>query len=118
MAKLRVTLRRSPIGFAERQKRTIRALGLGRMHKTVVHPDNPQVRGMVNAVKHLVTVETVETDAMPVETAVAAGAAAQEDAGQAAAGAAESTAVTANPAETIPDETGNVPAEEQENADT
>ena len=57
MANLKITLTRSPIGFSETQKRTVRALGLTRMHKTVVRPDNDQVRGMVRAIEHLLTVE-------------------------------------------------------------
>lgn len=60
MAELKITLTRSPIGFSKTQKRTARALGLTRMHKTVLRPDNDQVRGMVRAIEHLVTVETVE----------------------------------------------------------
>jgi len=63
MPKLRVTLVRSTIGFPEVQKRTARALGLGRLHKTVELPDNPQTRGMVWAIRHLVKYET-----MPDET--------------------------------------------------
>ena len=55
--KIRVTLVRSPIGYPERQKRTVRALGLHRMHQTVEHADNPAVRGMVASVNHLVQVE-------------------------------------------------------------
>lgn len=60
MPELKITLTRSPIGFNKTQKRTARALGLTRMHKTVIRPDNHQIRGMVKAIEHLVTVETVE----------------------------------------------------------
>jgi large subunit ribosomal protein L30 len=56
-ARIRVTLVRSPIGYSERQKRTVRALGLRRMHQTVEHPDTPAVRGMVASVNHLVRIE-------------------------------------------------------------
>lgn len=59
MANLKITLTRSPIGLQETQKRTARALGLTRMHKTVVRPDNDQVRGMVAAICHMVSVEPV-----------------------------------------------------------
>lgn len=59
MARLRVTLVRSPIGRQEVQKRTVRALGLRRLHQQVEHDDNPSVRGMINAVRHLLTVEEV-----------------------------------------------------------
>lgn len=60
MRKLKVTLIKSPIGFAEVQKRTARALGLGKLHKTVELPDNPQIRGMVRAIRHLVHVTAVD----------------------------------------------------------
>jgi large subunit ribosomal protein L30 len=55
--KIRVTLVRSPIGYPEPQKRTVRALGLRRLHQVVEHPDTPAVRGMVGKVIHLVQVE-------------------------------------------------------------
>lgn len=54
---LRITLVRSPIGYELDQKRTVRALGLRRMHQTVEQVDNPAVRGMLNKVRHLVRVE-------------------------------------------------------------
>jgi large subunit ribosomal protein L30 len=64
MGNLKITLTRSAIGFNETQKRTARALGLTRMNKTVVRPDNDQVRGMVRAIEHLVTVQVeVEPEA-------------------------------------------------------
>ena len=53
---LKIKLVRSPIGYNEDQKRTVKALGLTRMHQVVERPDNPAVRGMVNAVQHLVEV--------------------------------------------------------------
>ncbi len=59
-SKLRVTWTKSSIGFAEDQKRTIKALGLKRLHHTVEHDDTPAVRGMTTKVKHLVTVEEVQ----------------------------------------------------------
>jgi large subunit ribosomal protein L30 len=58
--KLKVTLVRSGINRLEAQKRTIRQLGLRRMHGTVVLPDNDAVRGMIRAVSHLVKVEAAE----------------------------------------------------------
>ncbi len=58
--RLRVTLIKSPTKFSERQKRTIRALGLKRMHQTVEHADGPVARGMVAKVAHLVEVEEVK----------------------------------------------------------
>jgi large subunit ribosomal protein L30 len=54
---LRITLVRSPIGYSERQKRTVRALGLRRMNQTVEQADTPIVRGMIAKVVHLVQVE-------------------------------------------------------------
>ncbi|KPL07799.1 50S ribosomal protein L30 [bacterium SM23_57] len=56
---LHVTLVRSTIGRQEIQKRTVRALGFKRLHQTRVLPDNPSMRGMINKVSHLVTVEEV-----------------------------------------------------------
>jgi len=56
---LRITLVRSPIGCSFMQKRTVRALGLRRMHQVVEQQDTPVIRGMVFKVKHLVTVEEV-----------------------------------------------------------
>lgn len=57
MGKLKITQTRSVIRQTSRQKRTIEALGLRRMHQTVEHEDTPQIRGMLNKVSHLVTVE-------------------------------------------------------------
>jgi large subunit ribosomal protein L30 len=56
---LRVTLVRSPIGYPERQKRTIQALGLRRIDQSVEHYDQPEVRGMLAKVQHLVKVEEI-----------------------------------------------------------
>jgi len=54
---LRVTLVRSPIGYPEPQKRTVRALGLHRMNQTIEHEDSPALRGMITKVIHLVRIE-------------------------------------------------------------
>ncbi len=54
---LRITLVKSPIGFPEPQKRTVRALGLRRMHQTVEHEDSLALRGMLNSVIHLLQIE-------------------------------------------------------------
>ncbi len=59
MSKLRITWTKSSIGYADDQKRTVRALGLHRMHETVEHEDNRTIRGMARKVRHLVTVEEV-----------------------------------------------------------
>jgi large subunit ribosomal protein L30 len=57
MEKIKVTQIRSTIDRPERQKRTIRALGITKMNQTVVHEATPQVKGMIEKVKHLVKVE-------------------------------------------------------------
>jgi large subunit ribosomal protein L30 len=57
MAKIKVTQIRSIIDRPERQKRTIRALGITKMNQSVVHEATPQVQGMIEKVKHLVKVE-------------------------------------------------------------
>ena len=56
---LKITLVRSVIGRHKKQKATVEALGLKRMHYSVVHADTPQIRGMVSKVNHLVTVEEI-----------------------------------------------------------
>jgi len=58
--KLKITQVRSVIDRPKPQKATIRALGLHRINDTVVKEDRPEIRGMVRAVAHLVTVEEVE----------------------------------------------------------
>jgi large subunit ribosomal protein L30 len=58
--KLRVTLIRSGINRPERQKLTIWQLGLRKMGRSAVLPDNPAVRGMIRSVAHLVKVEVAE----------------------------------------------------------
>ena len=60
MARLKITQIRSTIDRQEPQKRTIKALGLGKLHRTVIHNDTPQIRGMVRAVNHLITVEEID----------------------------------------------------------
>ena len=57
MAKLRVTLVKSGIGYAQDQKKTLKALGLNRLNKSVLHNDNSSVRGMLDKVRHLIRVE-------------------------------------------------------------
>lgn len=58
--KLRVTWKKSAIGYKENQKRTIAALGLKRLGHTVELPDNRAVRGMITTVRHLVEVAGAE----------------------------------------------------------
>jgi large subunit ribosomal protein L30 len=57
MADLRVTQVRSAIGTKPKHRGTLRALGLGRIGRTRVLPDRPEIRGMLAKVPHLVTVE-------------------------------------------------------------
>lgn len=57
--KLQITLIKSPIGNQIRAKKTVKALGFTKLNQTVIHPDNPSVRGMLYLVKHLVTVAEV-----------------------------------------------------------
>ena len=54
MAKIKIKWVKSAIGFADRQKRTLKALGLTKLQSTVEHEDTPQIRGMVEHVRHLV----------------------------------------------------------------
>ncbi len=54
---LRVTLVKSPIGYTEVQKRTVRALGLRRMNQTVEHTDSPALRGMLQSIVHMIKIE-------------------------------------------------------------
>jgi large subunit ribosomal protein L30 len=61
MAKhLEITLKRSLIGRPENQRVTVRTLGLRKIRQSVIHQDNPAIRGMVNQVIHLVEVQEVE----------------------------------------------------------
>jgi len=60
MTKLRVTYTKSSIGYNVRQKATIKALGLRKLHQTVEHDDTATIRGMIGKVTHLVTVEEVK----------------------------------------------------------
>jgi large subunit ribosomal protein L30 len=57
--KIKITQRVSQIDCLESHKRTIKALGLSRPNRSVIKTDTPQIRGMINRVKYLVTVEEV-----------------------------------------------------------
>ncbi|MBA3471241.1 MAG: 50S ribosomal protein L30 [Herpetosiphonaceae bacterium] len=61
MATLRVTYRKSTIGYSQSQKNTVLSLGLRRLNQVVELPDTPSVRGMLFKVKHLLTVEEVHS---------------------------------------------------------
>ena len=58
---LKVTQRRSTIGGSSQQRNSMRSLGLKRIGDVVIKEDRPEFRGMVNKVKHLVTVEEVDS---------------------------------------------------------
>jgi large subunit ribosomal protein L30 len=60
MAQLKVQQRRGTVGIKANQRETLRTLGLKRIGDVVVKEDRPEIRGMVNTVRHLVTVEEVE----------------------------------------------------------
>mgnify|MGYP001285322399 CR=1 FL=1 len=58
--KLEITLTRSVIGRPKDQRLTVRTLGLKKTNQTVVHNDNPAIRGMINKVAHLVKVNEID----------------------------------------------------------
>ncbi len=58
--KLKITLVRSFIGRPQKQRRILRGMGLEKMNRTVLLNDTPEIRGMVNKVSHLVSVEELE----------------------------------------------------------
>ncbi|HEX2904702.1 MAG TPA: 50S ribosomal protein L30 [Jatrophihabitans sp.] len=60
MARLKITQLRSEIGSKDNQRQTLRSLGLKRVRDVVVKEDRPEIRGMVQTVTHLVSVEEVE----------------------------------------------------------
>ena len=57
MSKLKITLKKGLIKQTEKQKRTVRALGLRRIHHSVIQQDSDQIKGMINKVSHLIDVE-------------------------------------------------------------
>ena len=59
MANLKITLVKSPIGAIPKHRKTVEAMGLRKLNKTVEMPDNPAVRGMIDQVRHMVKVEEV-----------------------------------------------------------
>lgn len=62
MSQLKITLKRSPIGYEKSQGLTANALGLTRRGRIVVQPDNDSIRGMIFKIRHLVEVEEVTTE--------------------------------------------------------
>ena len=59
MEKIKVTLVRSVIGATKRQKKTVQALGLGKLNSSKEHNATPQIMGMIKKVSHLVKVEKI-----------------------------------------------------------
>ncbi len=59
MAKIKITLTKSPIGYNKKQKETVRTLGLKKMNSTVIQEDTPDILGKIHSIAHLVTVEKV-----------------------------------------------------------
>jgi len=57
--KLKITLVKSPIGAVPKNRKTVEALGLRKVNKSVEMPDNEAIRGMIQRVRHLVKVEEV-----------------------------------------------------------
>jgi large subunit ribosomal protein L30 len=60
LKKIKITQIKSIVDHLENAKRTIKALGLGRPNYFVIKNDTPQIRGMINAVRHLVKGEEVQ----------------------------------------------------------
>lgn len=59
MARLKITLKRSTNKAVQNQVATVKALGLHKIGSSVEHDDNPQIRGMINKVAHLICVEEI-----------------------------------------------------------
>ena len=59
MPDLKITYKKSSIGYSRDQKATVRSLGLRKLNQSVIRPDTPVVRGMIQAVRHLLVVEEV-----------------------------------------------------------
>lgn len=74
MSTLRVTYRKSKIGYAANQKATLAALGLKKLNHTVEHQNTSSIRGMVHKVRHLVSVNGIAADTPEGDAVLAAGA--------------------------------------------
>ena len=57
---LKITLKKSVIGRLKSHRRTVQSLGLRKLNHTVIHEDNPSIRGMVNKVSYLLEIEKIE----------------------------------------------------------
>jgi large subunit ribosomal protein L30 len=69
MSSLRITYKKSTIGYSHDQKATVRSLGLRKLNQVVVHPDSPSLRGMLFKVRHLVTFEEISDAEAAAQTA-------------------------------------------------
>ena len=56
---LKITQKKSAIGYRKRTKATLVALGITKMNQTVTQPDNPAIRGMIRSIQHLLKVEEI-----------------------------------------------------------
>lgn len=57
---LKIKLIKSPIGYKQKAKLTVNALGLKKLNHSVIKNDNPQIRGMINKINYLISVSEVE----------------------------------------------------------
>jgi len=57
--KIKITLIKSPIGYKQKAKKTIEALGLRKMNQSVIHNSNDSITGMINLVNYLIKVEEI-----------------------------------------------------------
>ncbi|RKZ27659.1 50S ribosomal protein L30 [bacterium] len=62
MNKVKITQKKSEIGYKIDQKDTLKSLGLGKLHRTVIHNATPQIMGMIRKVIHLVDYEIIEEE--------------------------------------------------------
>ncbi len=60
--KLKIKQVKSAIGYSQREKNTIKALGIRKLQQEVLMPNNPQIRGMIGKVRHLLKVEEVKAE--------------------------------------------------------
>ena len=60
MSKVKITLVRSPINRNKQAKATVKALGLRKMHQSIIHEDTPPLRGMINSVSYMLKEEKVD----------------------------------------------------------
>jgi len=61
--KLKITLVKSPIGKPQKQRKVLKGMGLGKLNRSVVRQDTPEIRGMINSVSHLVKAEEMTDEA-------------------------------------------------------